>query len=229
MSDWNEADEYLAWATKELSRNGHKKLCVIRDAPTAEVVDEFEKVLDDAQDEAPVQEFFERHPEVLAQQLGAGCRWIIPRPNLGGVYIPDFMAARVDSGGLRWVAIELESPSVDRLFTTTDGTPAKELRKGLQQIKDWRHWLEMNLQTAQNSPINGGCGFVGITPRVQGLVVIGRRRNTTSDDHYRRRDIAWQEHLETHTYDWLLEEGRKMVPLHRSPQEECEECELYGR
>ncbi|MFE7262249.1 Shedu anti-phage system protein SduA domain-containing protein [Streptomyces sp. NPDC057592] len=227
--DWTEADEYIKQASEELIRNGHRKICSIRDHPTASAVDEFKKVLEEAKDEKPLQEFFEQRPEVLAQQLGAGCRWIVPRPNMGGVYIPDFMAARVDSGGFRWVAVELESPCVDSLFTKTHGTEAKELRKGLQQIKDWRNWLENNLQTARNSPRFGGCGFVDITPRVQGLVIVGRRRITTPDDDQRRRDIWWNEHSEVHTYDWLYEEARKLVPLHRPSSDECEECQLYGR
>nr|WP_238420489.1 Shedu anti-phage system protein SduA domain-containing protein [Streptomyces taklimakanensis] len=202
---------------------------MVRDAPTAKAVDEFERVLEEAKTEDPLQEFFEEHPEVLAHQIGAGCRWIIPKPKVGGVYVPDFMAARLNSGGLRWVAIELETPCIDSLFVGKYKTPARELRNGLQQIKDWRHWIENNLQTARNSPRNGGCGFVDISPKVQGMVIIGRRRITNQDDQRRRHDIFWNEHCEIQTYDWLLEEARKMIPMRHPVTDECEECELYGR
>ncbi|MFI8916151.1 Shedu anti-phage system protein SduA domain-containing protein [Streptomyces sp. NPDC053513] len=229
MDELNEYEQYLVQATQELARNGNKKICEVRDYPTAETISEFEDILSSAKEEKPLQEFLTRHPEMLVQQLGAGCRWVIPKPQLGGRLEPDFMVARIDSGGLRWVAIELESPAVDRLFTKGDGTPGEKLREGIQQVKDWRYWIENNLQTARNSPRDGGCGLVGVTPRIDGMVFIARRRVFREEDQRRRRDIAWNDRIEVHTYDWLLEEARKLIPLHVATVESCEECELYGR
>ncbi|MGA4859088.1 Shedu anti-phage system protein SduA domain-containing protein [Streptomyces koyangensis] len=229
MDDLNEYDEYLVRVTQELLHNGNKKLCAVRDHPTANLVEEFAEILESAKDEKPLQKFFTAHPEMLAQQLGAGCRWIIPKPQLGGLLEPDFMAARLDSGGLKWVAVELESPSINWLFTQTDGNPTEKLRKGIQQVKDWRHWIENNLSTARNSPRNGGSGLVEITPRFDGLVIAGRRSDVREDDQRHRRDIWHTQNIEIHTYDWLLQEARKMVPIHFVADDNCEECATYGR
>ncbi|WP_078860394.1 Shedu anti-phage system protein SduA domain-containing protein [Streptomyces sp. NRRL F-2747] len=229
MDELNEYEQYLAYATQELSRNGNKKICQTQDHPSAEILREFEDVLSSAKEEKPLQEFLTRHPEMLVQQLGAGCRWVIPKPQLGGKLEPDFMVGRIDSGGLRWVAIELESPAVESLFTKSNGTPGEKLRQGIQQVKDWRHWIENNLQTARNSPRSGGCGLFGVTPRIDGMVFIGRREVTREDDQRHRHEIAWDQRIQVHTYDWLLEEARKLLPLHRATVEDCEECDRYGR
>jgi hypothetical protein len=229
MDELNEYDYYLMWATQELALNGNRKICEVRDHPTDELVDEFDSVLRSAKHEEPLQRFFTAHPEMLVQQLGAGCRWVIPKPQLGGQYEPDFMVARLDSNGLRWVAVELESPTVEGLFTKTNGTPQEKLREGIQQIKDWKYWIESNLQTARNSPRDGGCGLVGVSPRIDGMVFIGRRSIFRTDDQRRRHDIAWSDHIQVHSYDWLLEETRKMIPLHRAAVDDCEQCAIYGR
>ncbi|MFD9234782.1 Shedu anti-phage system protein SduA domain-containing protein [[Kitasatospora] papulosa] len=229
MDELSGYEHYLRQATQDLARNGNKKICEVNNHPKAETIDEFEDLLSSAKEEKPLQEFLTRHPEMLVQQLGAGCRWVIPKPQLGGTYEPDFMVARIDSGGLRWVAIELETPALDRLFTEENGTPGAKLRAGIQQVKDWRHWIECNLASARNSPRDGGCGLVDVTPRIEGMVFIGRRRVSQEEDQRRRRDIEWNDRIAVHTYDWLLEEARKLIPLHKVKIEECEECDLYGR
>lgn len=229
MDELNEYEQYLAWATRELALNGNKKLCEVRDYPTIELVEELENILASAKDEKPLQEFFTAHPEMLSQQLDARCRWIIPKPQLGGLFEPDFFAARIDSGGIKWVAIELESPAVDRLFTKSKGFPQEKLREGIEQIRDWRNWIENNLATARNSPLDDGSGLVGITSRLHGMVIIGRREESRREDQRRRRDIEWESKIEIHTYDWVLEQARKMTPIHPVAIDECEECDLYGR
>lgn len=199
-------------------------------APARKTISEYGDILESAMDEKPLQEFFTAHPEMLAHQLGPQCRWVIPKPQLGGKYEPDFMAARVNSGGLRWFGIELETPRIERLFTLKHGTESEKLREGLQQVKDWRHWIRHNMQTAQNGPHVGGVGLVGITDQFEGLVLIGRRRNATKDDQRRRQQIHWDQRTDIHSYDWITEQANGLVALSGNRQADgCYECDVYGR
>jgi hypothetical protein len=69
----------------------------------------------DAEDEKPLQLFFEENPVALLFGLvSPHTGWVIPRPRLslpeGGGNIPDFIVCEWSSVGPRWIIVELESP-----------------------------------------------------------------------------------------------------------------------
>ncbi len=67
--------------------------------------------VDRATREEEIQAYLWDHPLMLVQHLGGGHgRWVIPKPRLGSEYIPDFIIGDRDSGGRRWIAVELEGP-----------------------------------------------------------------------------------------------------------------------
>jgi hypothetical protein len=55
-----------------------------------------------ANDEKPIQQFIECHPQILGALLGGNPRFCVPRPRLGGKYVPDFLVGDVDTLGIRW-------------------------------------------------------------------------------------------------------------------------------
>jgi len=68
-------------------------------------------VVEEANDEAPIQSWLEANPGALLAFLqGQTNAWVFGRPRLGAEYIPDFMICEQDSRGYQWHLVELESP-----------------------------------------------------------------------------------------------------------------------
>jgi len=67
-------------------------------------------LIEAADDEKNIQLFIEKHPQILGVLLGGNPRFCLSRPPLGGKYVPDFLVSDVDSLGVRWVLVELETP-----------------------------------------------------------------------------------------------------------------------
>ena len=137
--------------------------------PAPDIVDEFERVLADAVDERPLQSFLASAPVLLgALAPPGGSYWCLDRPQLGAELVPDFLLASATSVGLRWMAVELESPTVRAL--TKAGLPARKLADALGQIRDWRTWLTDNIAYARQER-----GLKDIDGNCDAVVVIGRR------------------------------------------------------
>lgn len=112
------------------------------------------RVLDTAPDEKPLQQHLTAHPMLLVQFCRGGHgRWVIPQKRLGAEFVPDFVIADRDSGGIRWTLVELQSPvprrtrSADSLFLA-NGRPCEQLDEGVRQIRRWRTWIKENLDYA---------------------------------------------------------------------------------
>jgi hypothetical protein len=152
-----------------LNRNGYHKYCVwghqALDA-TEQNIAEYCACLDRADSEKPLQEFLEAQPLLLTAEEGSQCRCVVPRKSLGGMFVPDFLVGRLDSPGLLWKLVELQSPRA-QLFTKRD-RPADQLREGIEQILRWRRWLTNNRDFAIRPPSQTGAtwewGPPGISP-----------------------------------------------------------------
>src|SRR5882724_6375321 len=70
----------------------------------------FANIVENAADERAVQKFIEDNPEILASLVGGNERYCIPQKRLGDRFIPDFLLGSVDSLGIRWYLVELETP-----------------------------------------------------------------------------------------------------------------------
>lgn len=160
--------------------------------------------LHSAEDEKPLQKVLENYPELLASLMprnhGA---WVIPQKRFGDRYVADFLVAGLDSLGLKWLLVELESPTAH--FYTKDGSYRQELRKGIRQIKLWRRFIEHNLATARQRRRDDGLGLPGIRVNSPGLVLIGRRAHLDGEDDYERQDTEAEQNILVHTYDWLVQ------------------------
>ncbi len=137
--------------------------------PVSDMIEEFERVLADAVDERPLQKLLASAPVLLGPLVPpGGSYWCLDRPRLGSELIPDFLLATATSAGFRWVAVELESPTVKAL--TKAGLPARKLADALGQIRDWRTWLTDNVGYARQE-----LGLTDIDGSCEAVVVIGRR------------------------------------------------------
>ena len=136
-----------------LNINGYQKYCVWAsdslDA-TESTIQEYCACLDSAEDEKPMQKFLTEHPWMLVAEEGGQCRWVIPQMSLGRKFFPDFLVGRLDSPGLNWKLVKIQSPRA-QLFTKAD-RPADQLREGIEQVQRWRRWLKNNRDMACRSP-----------------------------------------------------------------------------
>ncbi|MEU5908939.1 Shedu anti-phage system protein SduA domain-containing protein [Micromonospora sp. NPDC047527] len=221
--DW---DEYERRVHAEFGRAGHRKMCAhdaVGDVDDA-LVAEYRAELDRAMDESPMQGFLEKHPAMLVGELGPQCRWVLPRVTLAGKYVPDFLTARLDSTGVKWTLIELESPRVEKLFTR-DGTPARQLAKGIAQISDWRSWLGNNQDMARRPRSEHGLGLIGIEGYITpGLLIIGRASDRTDDVRPRLNQLMAQNMINIRSYDWLTREVTKRREFRERFGSVCDEC-----
>jgi|tagenome__1003787_1003787.scaffolds.fasta_scaffold20983061_2 hypothetical protein len=218
--------EYEHRVSQEFLRSGYGKHCAWSGAGevTTEEVAGFRTVLDSARDEKPLQEYLAKHPSLLGGEIGLQCRWVIPQPNLAGRLIPDFMVARLDSGGVKWVLIELETPAIESLFTK-DGHPRKQLRQGIKQIEDWRSWFRENLAMARQPRNRGGLGLVDVYAAMPGIVIIGRANDRVDEDRSSRlRTLEHIHNIEVWSYDRLVREAENRVSRLASSPSDCDEC-----
>lgn len=171
-----------------------------------ELADRFEALLGACSGENELQEFLKENPIILSQQL-PHCHHVVPKPRLGGEYVPDFVLPEMHSGGTDWYLVELE-PAIGSLVTK-GGQFGERVRIAIQQIRDWRSWLAQNLNYAARPLSEQGLGFEGIDSRPYGWVVAGRRKDVTNRFNQLRKQIQQSDQIEVMTYDRLLDWYRK--------------------
>ncbi|MEU3856072.1 Shedu anti-phage system protein SduA domain-containing protein [Streptomyces sp. NPDC028722] len=113
-------------------------------------------LLDSNPDERQMQEFLESHPCLLPGATdsvghgghhGASFSSVIRQPPLQGLgpkRVPDFMWVRRDTGAIRPICIEIESPG--KSWFNKNRTPTAELTQAIDQLTEWKIWF--------NSPEN---------------------------------------------------------------------------
>ena len=92
---------------------------------------------------------------------------------LGTEYVADWIVGSGHSGGVTWDLIELECPQSPPLMN--DGHFSEATRKGINQVNDWRNWIEQNAEHAGKPKSSHGLGLFDISCRAHGIVVVGRR------------------------------------------------------
>jgi hypothetical protein len=140
------------------ARIAHLEKYRINEAAAPEAIEELTICIGEARDERPIQDLLTIYPALLRPiAVGNLGMWVIPLKKLGDTYVADFIVGHRDSTGVHWIYLELESPNAVPVIQS--GLQGKELRKGVSQIHEWRHWVEENLHTARNAPIDGGGGL----------------------------------------------------------------------
>ena len=189
-------------ASRELEESS-----VIWDRLTPQHSISLQQLLDKDPQEAEMHSFLEAHPEYLVQVMAGGHgRYQLSKKRLGAEFVPDFLVAELSSIGIEWHAVEIESPRV--VACRKDGLPALGLNKAIGQIRDWRKWLQDNIDYARRPREQNGVGLVGIDSRVPGLIIIGRRQEFPSRYNEFRRQMIDRDRIVIHSYDWLVDVAR---------------------
>jgi len=181
---------------------------VLWDEITADHIMALRQALKEAKVEEDLQNFLTENSIFLVQHLGGGHgRYVIPKPRLGAELIPDFLIAEMSSIGIEWYGVELKSPFAE-MFTSS-GQPSHLVTQAIQQVMEWRTWLESNLPYARNPKPEDGLGLVGITSDLPATILMGRRdKEFPSNFNAFRRQTKSRQDIEIHTYDWLVEQAK---------------------
>jgi hypothetical protein len=170
-------------------------------------IEQLAAVIDTAVDERPLQKHLEIHPQILAMLLQRTPRYVIPQKRLGNQFVLDFVVGDVDSMGIHWFLVELESPKAS-VYLTDAKTLSAQARKGMNQVVEWRNWLHNNIAYARQSRREDGLGLFDIRSDARALVLVGRRSSLIATTDAARREARASLNVHVHTYDWLLETVR---------------------
>lgn len=163
-----------------------------------------EEVLETSEDERPLQALLAQSPQILGGLVRSTYgTFVIPLPRLGRDYVPDFAIAAADSAGIHWTVVELESPRAN--LSTREGRPSARLRSALDQIRDWRDWLDANIDQARRLREAHGLGLPDIAPDAAGLVLIGRTGLYPPKFNAFRKRTQVEQRTTIHTYSWLVD------------------------
>lgn len=182
-----------------------KNFIVSRPSPIGNLVERFEDVIERAGREEDLQAFFAENPFILSEQWPHGTH-VVPKFRFGGQYVSDFLISEITSGGTFWILVELEPASAE--LVTRGGQLSQRVREGIQQVRDWKDWLDQNRDLASRSISRNGLGL-GDIQGVWGWVVVGRRSKVTPRFNTLRQQVFEGSNIEVITYDRLLEWFRK--------------------
>lgn len=173
--------------------------------PSSDQILGFKEVLKVATAERPIQEYLERNKELFMCLMRTGHgNWLFPQPSLLGHFVPDFLYAAGNSGGLSWTYVELESP--EHIPFTQKGEFRNALNKAIGQIQDWREMVGDNIRSIRAPRTDGGLGFHGLHPRNSAHIYIGRRHDRYPERYNRRRREYRDNHgIYIESYDTLFE------------------------
>jgi hypothetical protein len=93
-----------------------------------------------------------------------------------------------------------------------------DTQKGVDQIREWRQWLQNKVAYVHKSRLKDGLGLTDMNSLFEALVLVGRRvkmpQNTKDAARY-----EWRENLNNHvhTYDWVLDRLRAAIRFQDTP------------
>lgn len=162
------------WFYEENDRFNIWKPPFIERARIAQEILGLEQGVDSGWKETDVQSYLKTRPYLFdgLYRHGHGT-FVFSEFQLGTEYVADWVIGSGHSGGVTWDLIELECPQ--SIPFMNDGHFAVSTRKGIDQINDWRNWIEQNTEHVGKPKSSHGLGLFDITCRAHGIVVAGRR------------------------------------------------------
>lgn len=135
---------------------------------------------------------------------------------LGTSYKADYVLAGLASGGWQFVFIEFENPYGS--VTINDGNFGIAIRKGINQINDWKAFLESNYSSVHSEFLKHTTKplpkeFVQYdSSRIHYVVVVGRREDFENDRSRReQRKYEQDQDIKIIHYDNLLDDARRLI------------------
>ena len=197
--------------------------------PKMYLYSEFKSLLDSSVEEAPLQSFLEKHPDIIVNTFYQGAHYpvVFPQFHLADEFIPDFVMIGHRSG-VSWDIdlIEIEPALLnDKLFNKQRQTKGR-LRLAEKQVTDWQIWIERNKEFFVQRVIdrileehlwNGSPFFNTVTRNDVSVmfwyrIVIGRRTDfNTWGNRYRTNKLReTSNRVDIVTWDRLLDKARQI-------------------
>lgn len=111
---------------------------------------DFLEIVDAAKKENDVQNYIKRNQKwyipisiLKAYDFGHHFSCVVPEYQLGAEYRLDYLLIGKNSLGYQFVFVEFEDVNVAYKIKTANSETDK-VRKGLNQIRDWKRWLDQN-------------------------------------------------------------------------------------
>jgi hypothetical protein len=124
---------------------------------------------------------------------------------LGDQFVVDFAGFDKSSVGPEWYLIEIESPTC-RMFTKA-GRQSAKLTHTIQQLSDWRTWVDENLESARR--------LMPYIDHPLGYIFMGRRNDLDQAEQTLLRRIIMENRLlfRIHSLDRLLDWAKDVLSL----------------
>lgn len=142
--------------------------------------------------------------------------FLFPEFQLGNSFKIDFLLVGRNSGGWEFVFIEFEAPKGG--VTLKNGELGRAFRKGLQQIADWKVWLEARYSSLRET-FDKATKLDDTLPeeftsldstRLHFVVVAGRRHDFTSRTYRIKRELV-KDRIHLYHYDGIVDLGRRVI------------------
>ncbi|OEF95972.1 Shedu anti-phage system protein SduA domain-containing protein [Desulfuribacillus alkaliarsenatis] len=141
--------------------------------------------------------------------------YLFPEFQLGNSYKVDYLLVGKSSGGYEFILVELEAPY--GRITIKSGDFGETIRKGINQIEDWKIWLNSNY-SAFNEPLLKSCKgelsheFYKYEPnRFHYAIVVGRRENFNEKTYILKRSLRNQQNINLLHYDNLIDKASRLI------------------
>lgn len=143
--------------------------------------------------------------------------YVFPEFPLGLSYRADYLIVGKNSGGYEFIFVELES--CNGSITLKDGKFGESIRKGINQVQEWKVWLEENYQSLyeiynkykkneDSLPVE----FMKYdSTRIHYAVVAGRRSDFNEVTYRQKRSIKNENNIKLIHYDNLIDLSRNLI------------------
>ena len=168
-------------------------------------------VINSAKKEGDVQKYIKSNQKwfipisiMKAYDFGHHFSCVVPEYQLGAEYRLDYLLIGKSSLGYQFVFVEFEDVNVDYRLKTANSETDK-VRKGLNQIRDWKRWIEQHREyflggegirkIAHNVPLWG----------VRYCLVVGRRNRMDDISNQLRGELQRDAGVTIMSYDRLVD------------------------
>lgn len=153
----------------------------------------------------------------LQYNFGHHEAYIFPEFQLSTNYRADYLLVGRSSGGYEFIFIELEHPYGN--VTKQDGNLGEVFRKGIEQTKDWKRWLDRNYQSLRENFNNNikehdrlPSEFIEYdSTRIYYVVIAGRRENFKENTYCIKREYQKDQNILLLHYDNLLDFSKNII------------------
>lgn len=147
--------------------------------------------------------------------FGHHSAYLFPEFQLGNSYQVDYLLVGNASGGHQFILVEFENPYGKIIIR--DGEFGDVIRKGINQVNDWKMWIEANytsfVESFQKETFKElSKEFYKLdTSRIHYIVVAGRRKNFTEKTYNLKRRLMKEQNISLLHYDNLYDLSERII------------------